>query len=308
VELETLAARQPQFVQTVAGLHGEAGFEWLARLPEQIASWEERWRIRVGEPFPGLSYNFAAPADGEDGARFVFKLCIPNAEFVTEIAALRHFAGQGSARLVAADEHAGAMLLERLEPGTPLFSLDDDVAATSVAAGVMRRLWRPAPAEHPFPTVERWGRGFQRLRARFPDGGPFPRALLEEAESLFADLLASSAPPVVLHGDLHHWNVLAAAREPWLAIDPKGVVGEPAYEVGALLRNPMPHLLDRPDAERILARRVAQLAEELGFDRTRIRGWGVAQAILSAWWCVEDGVDCLESALRFAGLLSRVRV
>ena len=77
------------------------------------------------------------------------------------------------------------------------------------------------------------------------------------------------APPVVLHGDLHHFNILAAERQPWLAIDPKGVVGEPVYETGALLRNPWPDLLSLPDPGRILARRVDQLAEELGFDRAR---------------------------------------
>lgn len=137
--------------------------------------------------------------------------------------------------------------------------------------------------------IHRWAAGMERLRGHFGGGaGPLPVRLVETAESLFAELLASMDEPVLLHGDLHHWNILSAEREPWLALDPKGVVGEPAYEVGALLRNPLPGLLDTPNPGRILARRVDQLAEELGFDRQRLIGWGVAQAVLSAWWSIED--------------------
>jgi streptomycin 6-kinase len=91
-----------------------------------------------------------------------------------------------------------------------------------------------------------------------------------------------------LHGDLHHGNILAAERQPWLALDPKGMIGEAAYEVGALLRNPMPRLLRESQPGRILARRVDQLAEALGFDRSRLLGWGTAQAVLAGWWSYED--------------------
>ncbi len=143
--------------------------------------------------------------------------------------------------------------------------------------------------EHSFPSAAKWAAGLKRLRAHFGGGtGPFPAALVERAEALFAELLASMAEPVLLHGDLHHDNILSAERQSWLALDPKGVVGEPAYEVGALLRNPMPGIFSVPGLEQVLARRVDQLSDELGFDRQRIWGWGVAQAVLSAWWSYED--------------------
>ena len=306
LDLNRLRETSPEFARTMVSVYGERGREWVERLPDVVRGCSERWNLRVSAPFPNLTFNFVAPAELDDGTRAVLKIGVPNPELLTELGALRHFDGRGSARLLAADEDAGAMLVERVEPGTPLFDFDDE-AATSIAAGVMRQLWRPAPTDHPYPTVARWGEGFKRLRARFPDGGPFPRPLLEQAESLFADLLASSSPPVVFHGDLHHWNILRADRAPWLAIDPKGVVGEPAYEVGALLRNPLPRLLEQPNPDKVTARRVAQLSEELGFDRERVRGWGLAQAVLSAWWCVEDGVDCMGLALACADLLARVR-
>jgi streptomycin 6-kinase len=153
----------------------------------------------------------------------------------------------------------------------------------------MQQLWSPVPSENSFPTVAEWAQGLGRLRQEFDGGtGPFVPKLVEAAESLFADLLPSQVEPVLLHGDLHHWNILRATRAPWLALDPKGVVGEPAYEVGAWLRNPIDRLADWPNLKRIQARRIDQFAEMLSLDRQRLVGWGIAQAVLSAWWSYED--------------------
>ena len=279
------------FARAMVALHGDAGRLWLSGLPALVEECAARWSLKVEPPFAHLSYNYAAPAEGPRGERLVLKLGVPVRELFSEIEALRLFDGRGAARLVGSDAGRGALLLERLEPGTGLVELCevDDGAATAAAASVMRRLWRSAPDSHDFPTAADWGRGFERCRAHFGGGaGPFPRGLFEEAETLYAELLASSSAPVLLHGDLHHGNVLAAAREPWLAIDPKGLVGEPAYEVGALLRNPLPQLLDWPRPVRVTERRIAQLSEELGLERERVRGWGLAQAVLSAWWSIED--------------------
>lgn len=276
------------FARTLLDLFNDTGVVWLNNLPRLISDCERRWSLTVLPPFE-LSYNYVARAIRADGTDVVLKVGVPNPELLTEIAALRLYDGHGIVRLIDSDPEAGVMLLERLKPGAPLVTLADDERATSIAAQVMKQLWRPAPPDHLFPTVHGWAAGMERLRGHFGGGaGPLPVRLVETAESLFAELLASMDEPVLLHGDLHHWNILSAEREPWLALDPKGVVGEPAYDVGALLRNPLPGLLDTPNPGRVLARRVDQLAEELGFDRQRLIGWGVAQAVLSAWWSIED--------------------
>jgi streptomycin 6-kinase len=296
------------FARTMVSLYGDKGVEWLDRLPDLIAEYERRWSIAVGPPLGGLSYNYVAPAAGVDGRALIFKLGVPNPELLTEIEALRVYDGRGCVQLLAADREQGVLLLERLEPGTALRACtDDDERATAIAAGVMRRLWRPVAPEHPFPTVARWAAGLGRLRKRF-DGatGPMPSAMVERAEDLFRELIASMAEPVLLHGDLHHDNILAAEREPWLAIDPKGVVGEPAYEVGALLRNPFPEILGMPQPARILARRVDQLASDLGFDRDRILGWALAEAVLAAWWCLEDHVPGWEGFIACAEIMAEL--
>jgi len=229
---------------------------------------------------------------------------LPNSDFRAEAEALRLFGGHGAARLLELDLDRGAMLLERLEPGVPLTSVRDDEQATSTAAGVLKQLWRPVPSDHPFPTVSEWARGMERLRSNFGGGtGPLPSSLVERAEALFAELIPSQSELAVLHGDFHHFNVLAAQREPWLAVDPKGVVGEPACDTGAFLHNPE-RLLNTPHPGRVLERRIDLLAEELDLDRSRVRGWAISQAVLAAYWGWEDSGRVWEEAIAFAELLS----
>lgn len=301
------------FSQKILATFNDRGDAWLKRLPTLLSDCARRWSLTILPPFPNLSFNYVAPVVRADGSEAVLKAGVPHKELWTEVAALRLYDGQNSVRLLEADEARGVLLLERLTPGTSLTTLADDAHdewATSIAASVMRGLWRPVPPQHGFPTVGDWAKGFQRLREHFGGGvGPFPVRLVAEAETLSTELVrSSSAPVVVLHGDLHHDNILSAERRPWLAIDPKGVIGEPAYEVGALLRNLWADRHPLANPGRRLERRVHQLADELEIDRARVRGWGVAQAMLSAWWCVEDGGNSWASDVAIAELLAAVKV
>ena len=295
-------------VQTAVAIYGEAGAAWARSVPDAVAALAGEWGLTVSPPFPGLSYNVVLPVETADGRRAVLKVCLPGHEFATEAAALRLFGGRGMARLLRADAARRALLLERVEPGTPIAALDDDAAATGAAASVLRALRCPAPeGDHPFPTVADWGRAFDRLRARFGGGGgPLPVDLVDRGERLYRDLTASSGAPQLLHGDLHHGNVLAGARAPWLRIDPKGVIGEAAFDTASLFFNPA-GVLDRPNPGRLLARRVDQLAEELDLPRERVRGWGIAKAVLSAAWTVEDNGSGWDEALGCARLLAAIR-
>jgi len=307
----TIPQIPPNFGAFIEQMYGDAGRAWLTQLPGILANCAARWDLTLGQPFPPLTYHFVMTATRTDGYPVVLKICAPTGEYAEESAAIRHFDGQGMARLLATDADNEAMLLERLIPGTTLRSIADadDDAATRIAAGVMRQLWRPVTSDFPFPTIQQWSEGLKRLRAHYGGGtGPFPAALIDAAEGIRADFMASLAPAVLLHGDLHHDNILAAERAPWLAIDPKGLVGEPAYEVGAFLYNP-PAIGRHPDLSRILARRLDILANELAIDRARLHGWGLYTAVLSAWWDVEDlgriGEDTLRCAEALAALPGR---
>lgn len=294
-----------EFCRRIVGAFGDAGRQWLDGLPALVQDCAARWSLTVHPPFEPLSYNFAAPATGSGGRPLVLKAGVPRPEMRSEIEALRIYAGRGSVLLLKADIDRGVMLLERIEPGTTLKTKPDDARATEIAARVMQSLWQPLPAGHSFKHVTEWAVGLARLRARYDGGtGPLPPERVALAEHLFADLFRTASPAVLLHGDLHHENILAGGRAPWLAIDPQGVAGEPAYEVGALLRNPMPEVAWWPDLARIQRRRVDQLAEILGFDRQRIVGYGVAQAVLSAWWTLEDHGQLDKAALACADALA----
>ncbi|HEU4326036.1 MAG TPA: aminoglycoside phosphotransferase family protein [Roseiflexaceae bacterium] len=293
-----------RFAQLMRAIYGEAGEVWLAGLPELLAECARRWELELLPPFE-LSYNYVAPARRADGTPVVLKVGVPNRELLSEIAALRHYDGRGVARLLEADPARGALLLERLLPGEPLVTLADDDRATEIAAGVMRALWRPPPEGGTFPHMADWLAGFGRMRRHFGGGcGPFPAPLVAQAEAVAAELLATADAPVLLHGDLHHFNICAASSGVWLAIDPKGLLGEPAYEVGALLRNPLPQLLRAPEPGRVLERRLDILSGALEIDRARLRDWGMVQALLSAWWSVEDEGAGWEPALAVAELLA----
>jgi streptomycin 6-kinase len=292
-------------LETVSAEFGEAGVEWSRNLPGMLRELCQTLHVTLDSPFPSLSYNYVAPGVRSDGLEVVLKVGVPTREVEAAIAALRLWAGKGSVALIEAIPEKGALLLERLRPGTPLAAVDDEDLSVGVAADVMRRLWRPPPEGHSFPTVSDWGEDFHLLRERFGGTtGPFPAHLVERAEAVFEDLGASMGPAMVLHGDLHPLNICRAERQPWLAIDPKGVVGEAEYEVGAFLRNPLPELLRGTHPEKVLHRRVQGFVEHLGLDRGRVVLWNFAQAVLSAWWAYHPDGTILAYAELAARLLA----
>jgi streptomycin 6-kinase len=219
--------------------------------------------------------------------RLVLKLVL-HVDEADQRAALLHFAGRGAVRLV--DWDGPALLLERARPGTPLVRLAHsgrDEEATAAAAEIMARLHGRAAPQEGMRTVEGWGRAFARVRETASLRG-VEAELIDRAGGLYAELCASQGPRVLLHGDLQHYNILADDRRGWLAIDPKGVIGEPAFETGALLRNPVGEL-GLFASPTIIARRCAILCERLGLDPRRVLGWAFSQAVLSALWSIEDG-------------------
>ena len=285
------------------------------------------------KPVPMLSYNFVAFArsgptlPGKRGRDVILKMSVPNRESKSEIAALRLFNGEGACALLDHDEERCWMLLERLKPGAMLATLEDDEAATHIAADVMQRIQRPVeslePASrladsqkqvssrrhgdasglHAFIQLSDWFDGLRKLRLLFNGTtGPLNEKLVQRVESSVKDLLAENNKPVLMHGDFHHFNILSSERG-WLIIDPKGVIGPACYEVGPLLINPWGDLLSGNDYQGMTHRRIDILHEHLGFERDRIREWGLAHAILSAWWSIEDHGDWRYAA-NFAAMIA----
>lgn len=282
--------------RNVLGAWGAEGADWLAGLPVLRERVARAWGLRLAEPYP-LSFNWVAPAVRADGTRAVLKLGVPGADHLpVEAEALACWGGGGAVRLLAYEPAWGALLLERAEPGTPASALVParDSEATGAILAVMRRLHAVPVPDKGLPALESRGAAFARHLEAYPGDHPLPRALVERAAGLFAELCASATARVVLHGDLHHDNVLRAEREPWLAIDPHGVVGDPGYEAGAMVYNPAP---DRRDEEllALVPARIEQLAGGMGLPVERVTAWAFVQAVLSEVWNAEAGPDAVGS-------------
>lgn len=147
-----------EFAATILRLRGPDTRYWLDRLPATLADYAQRWSLTLGEPYAALTFNYVTRATSAYGTPVVLKIGFSDdKEFSTEADALAAYGGQGMVALLDADLADAVLLLERIEPGTPLTAIEDDERATSIAAQVMRRLWRPAPEGHDFPTVAHWG-------------------------------------------------------------------------------------------------------------------------------------------------------
>jgi streptomycin 6-kinase len=295
-----------EFRSNIEGAFGEAGKQFLANLPMFIDEASQRWGLTDVQPSPALSYNFVAFASrGEE--QVVLKLGVPNSEMKSEIAALRLFNGEGACRLIDYDEDKCWLLLERLKPGVMLVNLEDDEEATHIAVNVMQKIWRPAPKDGVFIQLSDWFDGLKKLRAMFNGGtGPLNQKLVERVEGSVKEFFTENHRPVLMHGDFHHFNILSSERG-WLVIDPKGVIGPACYEVGPLLINPWDDLLRINNYQRMTQRRIDILHERLGFERERIREWGLAHAILSAWWSIEDHGEWRYAA-EFAEMIAELSI
>jgi streptomycin 6-kinase len=255
---------------------------WIAELPALVADLADRWSLRVGEPFqPGGQCGWVAPATGRDGADLVLKLAFrfSGGEERDEAAGLRIWDGNGSVLLHATDESESgyALLIERCRPGTPLGTMLPEPEQDLIVAGLLGRLWARAAGEYPFrPLAEMcaaWADEFEHDYARADEASRLDPGLARTGVALFRELPASADREVLLCTDLHGENILAAQREPWLVIDPKPYVGDPAYDVLQHILNCDGRLAD--DAAG-LAARMAALA---GVDADRVRLWLFARCV-----------------------------
>jgi streptomycin 6-kinase len=243
----------------------------------------ELWGLRLGRAYAGSHVSLVAPAERDDGTQVVLKLNFPDDESQHESDALAHWDGQGAVWLLESDRERRALLIERCIPGTSLWKVADENEANRIAASVLRRLWRPRPPAHPFRLLAdeaaSWADELALVWEQL--GRPFERRLVDQAVTWARELGAAQGDPVVLHQDFHGGNVLRAEREPWLAIDPKPLLGEREFDAASLLRDRREELAEDPSPSRRVSRRLDQLAGDLELDRERIRGWGVVHAL--AW-------------------------
>ena len=254
----------------------------------QVREVVDDWQLTYdGQPREGRG-AFVVPVRTTDGRPAMLKLNRPHDEAEHEHLALRAWHGNGTVRLLRADPHRWALLLERLHADEDLTALWD-LEACELVAGFYARLHIPAlPQLRTLSSyVDRWT---ERLAA-LPSGAPVPRRLVEQAVSLGRAFVTDDATDVrTIHGDLHYENVLAAEREPWLVIDPKPMAGDPHYEVAPMLWNRWEEVVQSGNVRDAVRRRFHTIVDTAMFDEDRARDWVVVRELHNALWVIEDAV------------------
>ena len=253
---------------------------WMAALPEIVAELSRRWSLEVGQPYqPGGCASWVAPALDQSGARLVLKVGWRHAEAEHEADGLRAWRGEGTVRLIDAIvfEDTSALLLERCEPGTALADVLPALDQDAIVAGLLRRVWIEPPPGHPFRALslmcDRWADEFEQRYAASDPRRRLDTGLAQAGIELFRALARTADRAVLLYTDLHPENVLAARREPWLAIDPKPYVGDPTYDALQHMLNHPGRLATDPTGF------VKRMAALLDLDPSRLRQWLFARSV-----------------------------
>ncbi len=285
---EFISTLPQKFVENTISLCGERGEVWLDDLPNIIASLEGLWSIRVGKHFRSLSYNYVANAIHFDGKAAVVKIGLPldNVEIFGEAAYLTALDGKGAARLLEFDRERQAVLLERVFPGSNLKSVckKNQGEAVEIAIGVLQRILQPAPQQlNEFLRLDDWFDGLKRA-----EGTKFPQNYAQRAISFYDELSKDKKNLFLLHGDIHHDNILSATREPFLVIDPKGMIGHVGYDIGVFLNNHHDWLEWDTRLEGKLDRAISKFAEAFELKPSTVRKWAFCQMVLSWWWMYDE--------------------
>jgi streptomycin 6-kinase len=266
---------------------GESWGRWLEALPKLIRTVLADWTLAVDGSVRSGQVAVAVPVRTAAGEPAVLKLGWPHPEAEHEHLALRAWAGAGAVRLLQADPRRSVLLLERAEADRDLNSLPV-VEACEEVASLYAQLHRPA-----IPQLRRldslaatWAEELSGLR----DDRRVPPRYLEQAVGLARDFAVDAeSSGTLLHTDLHYDNVLASARQPWLAIDPKPLSGDPAYEVAPLLWNRWGEAVASGNIRNALLDRMYAVVDAAGLDEDRVRAWITVRELVNVMWSLADG-------------------
>ena len=271
-----------KFQQFIMATYGSQGKNWLAELPNLIEHIAKKWDLSYLSPLEHLSYHYLLKGF-QQSKPVILKLGLDITALQHEALVLNTFSNCGVIQVLAQD--LGALLLECAIPGTLLKVTypSQDNYAVLVTCKLIQRLQQVPSVNYPVPTIQHW---LEVLNKHWD----IPKPYLTLARKLRDNLLSTATSPILLHGDLHHDNILKHG-ENWVIIDPKGVMGEPIYEVAAYIRNPIETLFTVHDLPEITKNRILAFSKFFNYDPERIHHWCFVQAVLSWIWAIEDNTD-----------------
>ncbi|WP_431045430.1 aminoglycoside phosphotransferase family protein [Streptomyces sp. P1-3] len=284
------------FARSTIEREGEPGAEWLAELPRIVSELLGRWGcVPDGEVMHG-GVGLVVPVRRRAGGTAVLKVSFPHPGNVHEPDAFTAWGGRGAVLLYERDDERFAMLLERVRTST-LAEVEDGDEVVLVAGRINHRLAIPAPPGLPrlWEQADVWEEQLREDDRELPH--TLPRYVLDAAVATVREL-GRVQPESLIHGDLHAGNILRADREPWLAVDPKGYAGDPAYDGGTLLKSRALTLLEADDLRKAVHRTLDVFAEAAELDRDRVQRWAQLHAVQAAFWGRRHGFRICRSGPR----------
>jgi streptomycin 6-kinase len=274
--------------QNITNIYGQKGKDWISNLPNIIAILTKHWNLGHVTPVDNMTFNYVAKATLGDNQPVILKISCDLQTILDERQALIQFNGNGSVKLIDTNDKYNALLLQQAVPGTTLKELYPGQVeyVMDCYVGTMNKLHnKHLSNKHEYRHIADWLIALDKLT---PD--QIPAHMLKRAINLRDALLSSMGPPVFLHGDLHHDNILKH-NDSWLAIDPKGIIGEPEFEIAAFDFMYITELANMIDVKQIFEKRMAMLAQKSNLDAQRIKDWVFVRLILMAAWLIEDNGD-----------------
>jgi streptomycin 6-kinase len=271
------------FQEKIINAFGPDGKAWLESLASTIQTYLLKWELTSEGPVNNLSYNYVIKVKDSEGTPLILKLGVPNFDTGNEIVTLQAYNGDGCAKLLKSDPQNGVMLLERLVPGTMLSAETDEMVVLKNYIKVWKVIRKPLSDGASTPSLVHWFEGL----TNYLNSGDNQIAMehVHLAKECFQQVMNSSKGQELLHGDLHHENILYSEQDGWMAIDPKGVAGDPYFDVVSFLIN---QLDSKAQPKNILKLRVDTISERMGLDRQRLLKAAIALGTLYACWGIED--------------------
>lgn len=289
--------------EAIVAEFADSGKKWVDDYPELLTACVQRWQLKLtGMASTGLLINVIFYAESDTGEPVVLKIGHPHPEQKTEMIAMRAYQGRYAANILGWDGESGALLMERVIPGKKLRDVSNDIERSRIRINLINDLPLAVSDTPGLPSFDEWihraFRKFRRSSKQLSDEATQEfMSYIELAETLFAKLLHKHPETYLLHGDLHHENILLDEERGWLAIDPKGVVGPKVMECGRYLHNfiedEITEIEDIEDASdlqirQVLEERFAIFTDMLDFDKIDIIAATFFDLVLSTSWSINS--------------------
>lgn len=288
-----------RFLRYATREFGREAEAWLADLPSILGRCCDKWGLTLGAPAAEIKVNYIAYVALGNGEQAVLKVGVPHDDFSAEMEALAIYQGRGINRLIDCDKTLNAMLLERLRPGEMLDSVESASERSEIAARILQNLHAiPPPLNHTLPHFMDWMQS-AFADARNCEDPARARGYIEQierVESMMEILMEPDEPQMLLHGDLHHWNILSDAERGWMAIDPKGVIGASCLDVGRFINNAMGFSATAAQKRAILREAVAIFSAVLGENEERMFAGAFCDKIMGSSWGLKHKPDAHEAS------------